>query len=143
MANADGSVVIVIVDAVSHGVIHHFLRLGRVDLPILQHRQAHGAKAQHGKLRSLEITIDHVAILPILYQYKRIACSDYITLPRSCANILWIICPPRSDAKVPAPRKTAGPGEERKEIIWYAAFCPFPNNSRRVNNRVTSKKNGR
>ena len=58
---------IVIVDAVGHGVIHHLLRLGRVDLPILQHRQAHGAKAQHRKLRSLEITIDHPVVLPILY----------------------------------------------------------------------------
>ena len=55
---------VVIIHPVFHGVVHHLLGLRRVDLAVFQYRQAHGAKAQHGKPGSLEVTVNHFAILP-------------------------------------------------------------------------------
>ena len=56
-----------VIHSMVHGVVHHGLRQCGIDLSVLQHRQTHGAKAQHRQLYSLKVPVDHLISLPITY----------------------------------------------------------------------------
>ena len=56
---------VIIVDAALHGCVHHTQGGSFVDPAVIsiEHRQAHRAKAQRGKLQSLKIPVNHVSVL--------------------------------------------------------------------------------
>ena len=56
-----------VIHSMVQGVVYHALRQCGIDLSVLQHRQTHGAKAQHRQLYSLKVPVDHRVSLPITY----------------------------------------------------------------------------
>ena len=87
---------VVVVDAVLHGVVHHLLSGGLVDLSVLplQHRQAHGAQAQGGQPDVLKLLVDHVVFL-LLARRPMYCYLSYQTL-RGIANTFALLPPRRS-----------------------------------------------
>ncbi len=87
---------VIVVDAMLHGVVHHLLSGGLVDLGVfpLQHRQTHGAQAQSGQPDVLKLLVDHIVFL-LMARWPMYCHLSYQTL-RGIANTFALLPPRRS-----------------------------------------------